>query len=253
MRNVYFLFLLLLSTALFAGDEPQVLRALLIGDIRDQDIGDDCKVDLKNMEKNLTEIASQLHLKTEIKVIENIAPASETALSWIERLPQSASDIVVFYYTGHGCGNAMSANQWPVLGLKNRTIASELINQSLRNQSHRLIITLFDCCNYGAAVPHIRRIRPGVDVLISERLKGLENLFMKTKGSILACAAQRDEYATTDQVAEEGSTFSNGFCHALCSLCKSRSVSWDEVMEKVQRYCVRTPNAQDIYYEINKE
>lgn len=124
----------------------------------------------------------------------------ENCRAIVESLDCDASDIIVFYYIGHGTENT-ETSRFPLMWLENgthdRLIPLSWVHNTLKNKGARLTITIGMCCN--ARQGALGRITPSfnknygkayVNDGIAEYVK---EMFLEYKGDLIVASASPNE------------------------------------------------------------
>lgn len=130
-------------------------------DSDDETIGERCAQDLDNIQSAFKDLAEWLDAEmTEPKIIQGSdfskAAVSDAVDNWLASQELTASDIVVFYYSGHGFRYPTDASRFPRMWLKtaddkdvatnNLSIEEDVYNHIIKmGAGFNLVLT--DCCN----------------------------------------------------------------------------------------------------------
>ena len=144
--------------------------------------------------------------------------------SQIRALRASSSDVILFYYSGHG---ANSGNGWPIYENNGDgyRVRQTKIRELLKAKSARLKITLFDCCNGGRTrVPYrpVAKAKPPLAHVYNL-------LFKKFSGEVMACASASNKLAYGDN--DSGSYFTLGVMDAFTKISLGRN-AWRDLADK---------------------
>ncbi len=122
----------------------------------DDSIGSACQKDLQSVSQLFTQMTDQLGIKLYQKRISAAdfgKKAVEDAIaSWLQ---PAASDIVVFYYSGHGYRNGTDTSKYPRMSMRinghgdldSNNLPVEDIYRRIVKKGARVNILLADCCN----------------------------------------------------------------------------------------------------------
>ncbi len=163
----------------------------------------------------------------------------------IQQFSCSPSDIVVFYYIGHGgrpkSNNNAVGSPWPEMefSANGRNYVSLLtVHNKLKEKKPQLLLTVGMCCNipklsHGKeeGMSHQRRRSKTVSKKFA---KQIQNWFLSSKGDIIVAAASSGEYA------HGGMSYNNKemdyFTGSLCMLMHDyssfpeREISWEKFL-----------------------
>jgi len=241
--------LLFLCSFLFLSSieaKTPLMHVLLVGDSADKIIGDDVKVDLSRMRSSLAAIARTIGYEHRITTLKEKKASVTHIKKWFLALPKNSSDIVFFFYTGHGSRD-IKEKRWPVLDMKKRgQLASMAIIRFLRKRPQKFAAVLINACNSADIQRHEppllgeRRIAkslvPIVPYTIS--LPGIKTLFLHPKEMLIATSSQPGEDSFSgyeDEVAgiSSGGDFTTSFLLALQECCRKKEVTWQEVFDRI--------------------
>ncbi len=236
--------------------EP-ILRALIVADTLTECTRESLQFDVWRMEKSLDAISQQIGYPLERHTLVDENFTIENVKNWLHSLPKKTNDILLFYYTGHGCGDALK-KPWPVLSFTPtppyKPLGGSAVVKYLKQVQSKLTIILFDCCNckpYNRN--HVTSLK-GEEAVITDTsdLPGLQTLFCHTSGLIIAAAAARREPASAGNIDEIpiGSTFSIGFIRALSKCCGSPKVRWKTIFRETKKYCIQETKDEGPFHPI---
>lgn len=113
-------------------------------------------------------------------------------LEWINKIPKSHSNTILFYYSGHGTRKKNMKSPWPLLALQSgrEFLPASDIKKALIKKKARLTVLLTDCCN-NLFIPK------GIDLIPDANSGGITNialslkrLFLESRGAISITASQ---------------------------------------------------------------
>lgn len=227
MKTIFY-FLIFLHGFIFAETSQPVLRVLILAETRiESDIATGVKKDIAQMIQSLRVISKKIKYPLDLTVLKDTNFTAQSVKVWLSSLPQSSSDIIFFYYTGHGCCN-MSHKPWPALELSDTVIGGYSIVKYIKEHRHRLDIILFDSCNAWSDAEIEQDFKSSNFALSYEKHQpGLRELFLEQKALIIASAAKPGEYSgLVNRGSRRGSIFTNAFLVALKKYSKMNSASW---------------------------
>jgi len=120
------------------------------------------------------------------------------------------NDVVWFYYSGHGRNN----DAWPQTHDSETPLTS--LHTALKNTNARLVVTMFDCCNWDA------NLTKPLTVPFCDGGPFFEKLFLQSKGDVMICAARPGKFAFGRPGT--GSLFTNSFASAAA--CTGSWLDW---------------------------
>jgi hypothetical protein len=229
------------------------LFLLVVASTNDEDIGPSCRIDAGKMLQLYSDVADFLGIR---KVVDTVfgdrfsKAAVETA---IKKLNPSSSDIVVFYYTGHGFSNpSFPAKKYSFLDLRDPRIRPrpnprehslniEDIYNQIKSKGARLNLVIADCCNDNIEQTNLVGIPPP-----QQRSAGMKwnwsnvkTLFMsKQKLSFLITAATKGERATSKN--NFGGFYSYYFLSSLVTYLgpDKTNPGWIQVLADAQKQTI---------------
>jgi Caspase domain len=220
------------------------LYLLVVADTLDESIGSSCSIDMKRAVETFKGLTDFMGIKMITKTISGDDYSKKNVQAAITNLKPMNTDIVVFYYTGHGFRKE-NTDRFPNIKLKtHHTSRQDVLNNSLsmeevftmvQKKGARFNLVLSDCCNSDIEITNITTgTKPGntksSGILWDE--DNCRNLFLnKTPASILATAADNGQRASSNN--DFGGFFSYFFKTSMenyCSKLKS-NVNWDAVLQ----------------------
>jgi hypothetical protein len=225
---------------------PAKLHFILVANTNDPRIGYSVQKDVVNITSQIKDVATFLGLPlnyVEISGTQFGKSAVETALN---NLKPGTDDIVVFYYSGHGYSNDRNASeQYPQFDLRQSRFddilvatmnASEVLAK-LKDRNARLNLVITDCCNssLGLLKPEGKNFALTTKSLMSWEKSYCYDLFMKSKGSVIAAAAKKGQYAYGN--TDVGGYFTSNLITSMekyLSKFQSSTPTWQEIIAEAQ-------------------
>lgn len=231
-------------------EKDMKMLMVIVANITDTAIGDDCKNDMLRFEQSMTDIALKLGIAKKNIIATKIAGNNyskknvQDAVAGLKAKVVPKKDIVIFYYSGHGFTKPeekKNRHRYPFIDLcrPNETnylqcalnIEDDIFNK-ITPLGARLNLVIGDCCNYPVIVNKVDVKKKGkkksLGFFASE--SNMRSLFLNdVSTSILACAADTGELATCHN--DYGSYFSYYFkanIESFCSIFRSNS-SWQQL------------------------
>jgi len=225
---------------------PAKLHFVLVANTNDPRIGYSVQKDVTNITSQMKDVATFLGLPlnyVEISGTKFGKAGVETALN---NLRPGADDIVVFYYSGHGYSNDRNASeQYPQFDLRQSRFddilvatmnASEVLS-SLKAKNARLNLVITDCCNssLGLLKPEGKNFALTTKSLMSWEKSYCYDLFMKSKGSVIATAAKKGQYAYGN--TDVGGYFTSNLITSMekyLSKFQASTPTWQQIIAEAQ-------------------
>ncbi|OSZ79767.1 hypothetical protein CAP36_00435 [Chitinophagaceae bacterium IBVUCB2] len=222
------------------------IHLIVVANTEDARIGTSVVKDVNNLYSQIKDVATFLKLPlryTEVKGSKFGKASVETALN---NLKPGSNDIVIFYYSGHGYSNEDNpAQPYPQFDLRQSRFddikvatlnASDVFNR-IKAKNARLNLIITDCCNsnLGLLKPEGKNFAQTAKSLLTWDQSYCYNLFMKSKGSILATAAKKGQYAYGN--TDLGGYFTSNLVTSLekyLSKFQTTSPTWEEIIAEAQ-------------------
>lgn len=222
------------------------IHFIVVAATDDPRIGSSVAKDVTNFYSQIKDVSVFLNLPlvyTEVKGSKFGKASVETALN---NLNPSANDIVIFYYSGHGYSNPQSTEQaYPQFDLRQSRFdditvatlnASDVYNR-IKAKNARLNLIFTDCCNsnLGLLKPEGKNFAQTAKSLMSWEKSFCYDLFMKSKGSILATAAKKGQYAYGN--TDLGGYFTSNIITSMekyLSKFQNASPTWQQIIAEAQ-------------------
>lgn len=252
-----------------ANSIPCKMWAILVADTYDQNIGQDDQYDNLSLNKELKAIAQCLGIDISIvNITANRAYNKRNLANAITNLRPGKNDIVFFCFNGHGFRWDDQKDMYPnicMIGpnddVYGHYVATTDIYNAIKAKGARLSVVITDCCNskYGAYAPRQKdnTLFSRTNTRVSK--KRMQELFLGTKGVILATAAKPGEYAWS---FETGSAFTQSFIAQLrkeASADQTQAPNWqrliDNAIESARKKTTSCENTQHgmRYMSISKQ
>lgn len=243
------------------------LILVIVANTRDPEIGKGCRKDIKSIRHMFEELSKHMKFSFLDLVVAEADYSKKNILNAIEMLTPGYNDIVVFYYSGHGFSYEKdTGNQFPQIDMRSHPADNniEVINNNTQNlkdlfelvksRGARLNIVIGDCCN--SLIEFKRKFKGGDDnIRLAERppivinKQTCETLFCDYTASILVAAADKGEYAVSDE--EIGSIFTFNFTNNLKILMNKavdpkNGLPWGKLLEETRQKTYELSQTYDI-------
>ena len=231
----WYLLLSLLLVNLTAYSE-QSLEALIACDTF-SDLRFSTRKDFIHLRSALREISSHTGLRLKMNILTGSSLTSNNVESWVENIEKAPADVVLFYYSGHGCQPQNMTTPWPCLMFPKKIefFSSDALCARLKAIHSRLVIIILDCCNTTESTtpPGLQVFAPKV-ARAKTSLPGLKTLFLKTQGLVITAGSSPGEAA---YALGNGSLFTNALIQALHTGTASTAVSWEGIFNHASEIC----------------
>jgi hypothetical protein len=201
------------------------LHLVLAADTWDKSIGTSCQAEQDRVYNYFEEIANQSGMKFDPTMIHDGAFTKQNVTNALNGLQPGVNDAVVFYYSGHGFRFNNDTDPYPRIDIRtndfadiqNNSLSLSYIYNTLKGKKARLNLVLGDCCNSFIGLP---RFVTGGNTNMDRSLNTLsgsncKQLFLQSKGNIIATAATKGQYALCDNGPDGGGLFTKAFLNAL--------------------------------------
>jgi hypothetical protein len=246
------------TTAATTSTSNVTMHLIVVANLDDRSIGAD--VDMEGLEREFRAAADAVGIRFSLTRVTGDYFNRTSVLATIDALKPGSNDVVVFVYTGHGFRYDDDTESWPRMALtRNRqtvegnSVSEGEVYNKLKAKGARLNITIVDSCNskigmdkptYGEGV-----IMKPSDAGISR--KGVETLFLKTRGNVLMAAANKGEKALANK--QIGGFFIHSFLNAFMyetSIANTSTPGWESMVKSAQSYTYTKTKGQQnaIYY-----
>lgn len=224
-------------------NKPVTLHLIVTANTAISDIGQGCDVDKRNLEAEFRGIASTLGIGFKKYIVEGEGFTKTNTLNTINSLNPGSNDIVVFFYRGHGFRWADQTETWPQLDYRsnsyirldnNTTLGLSEVYNKIIAKGARLNLVLGDCCNNSIGISQVTNnnflTRQGGNNNYNDTK--LSDLFIKSKGNLISCAASPGEYSWVNSAT--GGFYTTGFLQALreeISYLRNDSADWEDLLK----------------------
>lgn len=225
---------------------PTKLHFVLIANTNDPRIGYSVQKDVINITSQIKDVATFLGLPLNLVEVSGAKFGKANVETALNNLKPGSNDIVIFYYSGHGYSNDRNANeQYPQFDLRQSRFddifvatmnASEVFDK-IKAKNARLNLVITDCCNssLGLLKPEGKTFALTTKSLMTWEKSYCYDLFMKSRGTIIATAAKKGQYAYGN--AEVGGYFTSNLTTAIekyLSKFQTSTPNWQEIIEEAQ-------------------
>jgi hypothetical protein len=227
------------------GKTPEAcFRALIVADTRDYMIGNTCDSDVYRLKKSLQTIASHVKMPLELEILDDKKCSGYHLKRWIKHQRISENDLVLLYYSGHGNKDPLGG-PWPVLSLRDDSLHSDGLVDSIRSLPCRFSMVVLDCCNGDGT--GVRSAHDHYMPIIKDNKSwhGFKPLFLHFKGFIAVSAATRYEPACCAGEEEDkiwGGFLTTGILKGLKEFGQNSDATWDQVLNKAKNYSMCKSN-----------
>lgn len=224
---------------------PPKIHFIMVANTEDARIGAGVKKDVNNLYSEIKDVSTFLKMPLNYVEISGSNFGKEKVEAAINNLKPGSNDIVIFYYSGHGYSNDQNASLlYPQFDLRQSrfddifvaTLNVQDVYNKIKAKHARLNIVLADCCNssLGTLKPEGKSFALTTKSLSWDR-NFCNELFMNSRGSVLATAAKKGQYAYGN--TDVGGYFTSNFVTAIekyLSKFQSTAPTWDKIISEAQ-------------------
>ena len=225
---------------------PTKLHFILVANTNDPRIGYSVQKDVINITSQIKDVATFLGLPLNLVEVSGAKFGKANVETALNNLKPGTNDIVIFYYSGHGYSNDRNANeQYPQFDLRQSRFddifvatmnASEVFDK-IKAKNARLNLVITDCCNssLGLLKPEGKNFALTTKSLMSWEKSYCYDLFMKSKGSVIATAAKKGQYAYGN--TDVGGYFTSNLITAMekyLSKFQTSTPNWQQIIAEAQ-------------------
>ncbi len=247
MRNAIAVMICLIffsSHSLFA----KAFHLFMVGDTKDKKIGKIVEVDLKNVAESFVYVADVCKVPLHVhKMTSHDKKFTYTHLKEsLHKAHIAKDDVIIFYYSGHGCRLYETHMIWPYLFFEDGVVDSAKVMKKVFLKRAALSVVLMNSCN-GLATNvlnkniNLFRIKP---FLASQTTNNCFELFFKKCGILIACATKPGELAAgllpgykNNELKCGGSYFTNASLNNFFEILHSSSAEWKSIFKKIKKMC----------------
>lgn len=206
------------------------------------DIGMSCSRDQSALTSEFKGIASSLGIGYKQYLVNGDNFTKSAVQNTLSSLIPGSNDIVIFVYRGHGFRWNDQAGAWPQLDMRssaytrigdNTALDLDYVFKTIKGKGGRLNIVLGDCCNSGIDMPSPLTGSEFLSMQANNNYNDdkLRDLFMNTKGSLLATAASPGEVSWANNA--NGGFFTVSFLQSLreeISYMRDDAADWRDLI-----------------------
>jgi len=200
---------------------------------RYSNIAESCKIDYQNISKDFKAISSSLGM--EYKEYD-INFTTEESRDFINNFICDPTDIVFYYYSGHGYRYGDQKTVWPYLNICKSEedecgVSLDWVHKQLIEKKPKMSISIGDCCNSlvdgNEPKTYLSRNRS-----LGSSAAGYEALFNQEDVHIVASGSLPGEYSLGTDV---GGIYTNNLLSVIKRSKTSASVTWKDVLYKAKK------------------
>jgi len=201
--------------------------------------------DEKVMISTLQKIAIRAQMELKTTIYKGNSVTQENIKKWLKSLQGSSHDVVLFYFSGHGCKDTTPFVPWPKLFFSARSMffSMKTVIKAIEETKTRLSLIVSDCCNGPlSSKPFCLPLQSKVPLPFRTKKGnlGAQALFKKARGHIRAVAASPGQNALA---FDRGSVFTLALSQSLSEELAKTTPSWERVFQSTKTRCgtIQTP------------
>ena len=225
---------------------PAKLHFILVANTNDPRIGYSVQKDVINISSQIKDVATFLGLPLNLVEVSGTKFGKAGVETALNNLNPGLNDIVIFYYSGHGYSNDRNAAEaYPQFDLRQSRFddvlvatlnASEVLTR-IKSKNARLNLVITDCCNssLGMLKPEGKNFALTTKSLMSWEKSYCYDLFMNSKGTVIATAAKKGQYAYGN--TDVGGYFTSNLITSMekyLSKFQTSTPTWQEIIAEAQ-------------------
>jgi|CXWL01.1.fsa_nt_gi hypothetical protein len=225
---------------------PAKLHFILVANTNDPRIGYSVQKDVINITSQVKDVATFLGLPLNMVEISGTKFGKASVEAALNNLNPGTNDIVIFYYSGHGYSNDRNADEaYPQFDLRQSRFddvfvatlnASEVFNK-IKAKNARLNLVITDCCNssLGLLKPEGKNFALTTKSLMTWEKSFCYDLFMKSRGTVIATAAKKGQYAYGN--TDVGGYFTSNLITSMekyLSKFQTGTPTWQQIIAEAQ-------------------
>lgn len=205
---------------------------LIVSIDRYSDIAESCTEDFKNMKKQFADIAKAIDMKFKVHDIEF---NTEKTIQFIETFNCEPTDIVFYYYSGHGYRFHDQKVVWPYLDICDMDeeecgVSLDWVHRELIMKKPKMSFAFGDCCNSIVEMDEpksfLTRSRG-----IKGSTKGYKALFNLNNVHIVSSGSLPGQYSLG---TDYGGIYTNSLLNVLKKSQHIENLSWKYVLDKTK-------------------
>lgn len=215
----------------------KTLHAILVVDT----IHDICSVtqsDLRRWQKELRIIAKHTGVILREKNFIGLEFNKEKVKSYIENLKLEESDVIIFYFSGHGYRTFQKKTPWPILTFEfyKPGLDIQWMIDTIRSKKPQFALVMSDCCNnymeYGFFGNETKNVLINLRQ-ISPQYAGYKQLFCHAKGCIAISSCSEGQFSYG---SHQGGLYTQCFFHSLNRELQEKKPSWKHLLQRANGF-----------------
>jgi hypothetical protein len=222
------------------------MHVLIAGDDEGR-IASSVQQDLKKVAAKTKLISQTIGMKHHYRTIKEKNLSSKAILDWIQKSSVRKDDVFIFYFSGHGF-LSKKQSKWPSIHFSrpNERLDVRKVVDAIGKKKPKLRFVFCDACNNPMSAIRAKSIplQPSpTHIFNTTEKKRLQQLFMRSKGTIIACGSRPGTMAWG---CSTGGFFTGIFFLQLEEEVKRSSPTWQHLFSTIKKLChhVQDPVAE---------
>jgi len=221
------------------------LHLLMVVNTEIPDIGQSCAVDQRTIETEFREISKAVGMPFKKYTVNGESFTKANVEKALKEMSVGSSDVVVFYYSGHGYRFSDQTDQYPQLDMRyseytqlseNTTLSLSQVYNSIVGKGGRLNLVMSDCCNSDVG----RNQFTSTTFMASRSFQGaeiskLKKLFLDSNGTLIFTGSSPGQYAWCNS---NGGFFTLSFLQSLkeeIGYMRTEAPSWQKIIQNTNK------------------
>jgi len=182
------------------------LHMIIVAETDDYQLG--AVIDYERVQQQAKTITELADMKLSVYRFKKASLSALYLKNQLENIRCGYDDVIWFYYAGHGFNSPKGNGRFPGMAIGNSQFPQESIHRLLKTKGARLVITLFDCCNYASQLSTLVTIP-------APNKRGYRKLFRQASGSIKIASNTAGPQSYSFSSPEEGGIFTSCFLQSI--------------------------------------
>jgi hypothetical protein len=209
------------------------------------DIGQSCAVDQRTIETEFREISKAVGMPFKKYTVNGESFTKANVEKALKEMSVGSSDVVVFYYSGHGYRFSDQTDQYPQLDMRyseytqlseNTALSLSQVYHSIVGKGGRLNLVMSDCCNSDVG----RNQFTSTTFMASRSFQGaeiskLKKLFLDSNGTLMFTGSSPGQYSWCNS---NGGFFTLSFLQSLkeeIGYMRTEAPSWQKIIQNTNK------------------
>lgn len=213
--------------------DAATFQVILVGDTN-SNLREQTEADLKTMTTHTQQMANAMGLPFRMHLFRDRHANGPEIIKAIDNLKIAADDVVLFYFSGHGCRSNQKSSPWPYLFFQepHQFMALDEVLDHLYEKHPRFALVVADCCNNyeNDKMPDTSYFNFQT---LSQKIidRNIRNLFLQSSGFLVISGAEPGGFSWA---SEEGGILTSAFLDGLSSREFYPSKTWNVLMSEIK-------------------